>query len=343
MSSFVCQVRSITVEPHPNADLLEIGLIDGYQFVVRKDEFKTGDLGIYFPEAALLPTALIEEMGLTGKLAGPEANRVKAIKLRGVLSQGLFYRPVTWPEHWIIGLNVANELGIIKWEPPIPLQMAGQVEPAPTDTMFRTYTDIEDIKRYPNLLQEGETVIMGEKLHGSCTILGVLKGQRIISSKGLASKHLIIKEEISNIYWRVAHQEGLFEKLERYLRDNELDEALLFGEVLGIQDLMYGLKKGTLAYRAFDLYINREFVSYEAFQHFCQEYEVKSVPIVYEGPFSKDVLAEHTAGVSTMANHIREGVVVRPIVERSDLESGRVILKSVSADYLVRKGGTELN
>ncbi len=43
------------------------------------------------------------------------------------------------------------------------------------------------------------------------------------------------------------------------------------------------------------------------------------------------------------ANHIREGIVMVPAVERRDARIGRVCLKSVSADYLTRKGGTEFN
>lgn len=344
MSTFVCKIRRITVEIHPNADLLEIGRIDGYQFVVAKGQWHTGDLGVYIPEQSIVPTALIEEMGLVGRLAGPEANRVKAIKLRGVLSQGLFYRPdgVTFTDD-MEGHDLAGELGITKWEPPIPLEMAGQVEPAPSNTIFRSYTDIEDIKRYPNVLVEGEEVIFTEKLHGSCCIVGILNGQRVVSSKGLASKHLVLTETPSNLYWRIAYQEKLFEKLENFLDTNGLKEGLLFGEVLGVQDLMYGLSKGKLSYRAFDLYNGFGYVPYSMFDQFCKAWEVPSVPVLYQGLFSKEVLAQHTSGKSTMADHIREGVVVRPVVEREDLELGRVILKSVSPDYLVRKGGTEFN
>jgi len=344
LSNFACKVRSVRIEVHPNADLLEIGLIDGYQFIVAKGQFQNGDLGVYIPEQAIVPAPLIQQMGLEGKLAGSESNRVKAIRLRGVVSQGLFYRPMTeWPSHWVEGLDVAQELGIIKWEPPIPIEMAGEVEAAPSDTIFRTYTDVEDIKKYPNVLVEGEEVVITEKLHGSCTIVGILNGQRVASSKGIAGKQLVIREREGNVYWRVAIQEGLFAKLERYLADTGQTQVLLFGEVLGVQDLLYGLKKGALTYRAFDLYTESGWQNPDVFGDFCATYGVLPVPILYQGAFSKEILAQHTSGSSTLANHLREGVVVRPVVEREQPEVGRVILKSVSADYLLRKGGTELN
>ncbi|MDH6146537.1 MULTISPECIES: hypothetical protein [Paraburkholderia] len=65
---------------------------------------------------------------------------------------------------------------------------------------------------------------------------------------------------------------------------------------------------------------------------------------MYRGPFSQVVMREHTDGKTTMgAKHIREGIVMVPAVERThmDLDTARVCLKSVSANYLTRKGGTE--
>jgi RNA ligase (TIGR02306 family) len=89
MSTFEVKVRKITIEPHPDADLLEIGKVDDYNVVVGKGQFKTGDLVVYIPEASVVPDWLIERLGLVGKLAGSKHNRVKAVKFRGCTSQGL--------------------------------------------------------------------------------------------------------------------------------------------------------------------------------------------------------------------------------------------------------------
>lgn len=70
----------------------------------------------------------------------------------------------------------------------------------------------------------------------------------------------------------------------------------------------------------------------------------ETVPALYQGPFSVVVMQEHTDGKTTMTGgHIREGIVMMPVVERIDPLIGRVCLKSISADYLLRKGGTEYN
>jgi RNA ligase (TIGR02306 family) len=76
------------------------------------------------------------------------------------------------------------------------------------------------------------------------------------------------------------------------------------------------------------------------------EFNLKRVPVLYKGPYSKEVMLKYTDGLETYSGketHIREGLVVEPLVQRRDPAIGRVVLKSVSTAYLSRKGGTELN
>ena len=79
---------------------------------MQKGVYKTGDLGVYIPEQAVLPEWVISRLGLEGRLAGKAQNRVKAIKLRGVLSQGLIY-PVE-ARYDVVETNTGRELGKIK-------------------------------------------------------------------------------------------------------------------------------------------------------------------------------------------------------------------------------------
>jgi hypothetical protein len=161
MSTFAVTVEKITITEHPNADALELANIADYQAIVRKGQFSTGDLVAYIPEQAIVPQVLLKEMGLEGKLAGKQANRVKAIKLRGILSQGLVYpaRP-----EWQEGADVTELLGITKWEPPAPAHLAGEMYSAGLDRTLKY--DIENIKKYPRVLEPGEQVVFTEKLHG---------------------------------------------------------------------------------------------------------------------------------------------------------------------------------
>jgi len=331
MSTFAVLVRRIEVFPHPNADLLELAKVDDYRCVVKKGEFKTGDLVAYIPEASIVPETLLAEMGLTGRLAGPEKNRLKAVKLRGELSQGLVYpaRP-----HWKEGDDVTAELGIVKWIPPIPVHLAGELAPAPEG--WHGYTEIENIKRYPDVLKPGEEVIVTEKVHGTCTLLGLLDGARAMSSKGYGGGGKIIKEDEKNLYWRMARKYNLFEKVEG------LGNLMLFGETFGagVQDLGYGAQKGEPIYFAFDMSINGRYLDFDEFMKICSERDIPTAPVLYRGPFGPEALAP-TSGKETISGkavHMREGIVMRPIKERYEHDIGRVILKSVNEAYLLRGG-----
>lgn len=384
MATFECKVVELKIEPHPNADLLELAIIGDYRSIVRKGQFKTGSWGIYIPEGAVLPPELISAMGLTGKLAGKEKNRVKAIKLRGVLSQGLVYpcdrvgdeyRFVTLPcrpddpsghsEGDIyeiqLGQDMQKEMRVTKYEPPIPTHMAGEVWNAHGYTLKY---DVENIKKYPDVIKDGDLVLITEKLHGTWTCFGYHPDipHPIITSKGLSARGLAFKlnaENMMNLYIRSyqnMHTEGenghLVSILDR-LRAQFVPGLAVYvlGETFGrgVQDLDYGVQKPI--FRAFDIYVmdpaTREgrYLAGHEFTFTCAKAQIPVVPVLWHGSFSKEVLTELTDGKDNITgSHIREGVVVRPLVqERTHEELGRVILKSVSEAYLLRGEGTEYN
>lgn len=394
MATFEVTVVQLEIEPHPNADKLELAKIGDYRSVVGKDQFKTGDLGIYIPEQSVLPTWLIEKLGLVGKLAGKQKNRVKAVKLRGIVSQGLVY-PVTMPAggrtgpyqadcvveyEGIVGsedltgrriplrsmvcLNIGDDatkfLGITKYEPPIPVHMAGEVETAHGYTI--NY-DIENLKRYPDVLQDGEEVVLTEKLHGTWSCFGYHPDVgRIVTSKGLSKQGLIFKDNDANkenLYIRAFNE--LMQRL-NYSdvaslaftdpATNEVTPTYILGEVFGcgVQDLHYGQTKPT--FRAFDVYVGKpgegKYLDEDQKMLYLHSRFIERVPVLYRGPYSKEVIAQYTDGKETLSGqsaNVREGVVITPTVERRDPTLGRVILKSVSNDYIFRddKNATEYN
>ena len=189
MSTFAVHVVRVAIEPHDNADALEIARVGDYRSIVRKGQFQSGELVAYIPEQSVLPDALLDELGLRGKLAGKDGNRVKAIKLRGVLSQGLVYRA---RPGWELGQEVAALLGVSKWEPPPPpAHMSGVCYGAGPDRCVKY--DIENFKAYPEVLVPGEAVVFTEKIHGTWCQIGYLppsmiddQGHLVVSSKGLA-------------------------------------------------------------------------------------------------------------------------------------------------------------
>ena len=90
MSTFAVKVlKIVTIEPITGADSIESAVVGDYRSVVRKGQFHAGDLAVYIPEASIVPLPLLQSMGLEGRLAGKDKNRVKATKIRGVISQGI--------------------------------------------------------------------------------------------------------------------------------------------------------------------------------------------------------------------------------------------------------------
>lgn len=364
MSDFAVLVEPIrAVLEHPNADALEIAQIRGYQAIVLKDQYEAGDLVAYIPEQAVMPDDLIEEMGLTGRLAGKERNRVKAIRLRGVLSQGLCY-PAR--EGWEQGQDVTEELGITKWDPPIPAHMGGELWNAGSRRCLKY--DIQNWKNYPEVLQDDEEVVFTEKIHGTFCGFGLLPkvlhsdehGSVTVFSKGLGGRGLAFQltdEEGNqanekNLYVRAYRK---FEHALRLIKYGEFHDAseeplFILGEVFGrgIQDLAYGANSSQdeqLGYRVFDAYAGfpgrGRYLNDAELEALCTIGGLPRVPVLYRGPFSKEVMEDFTDGRETLSGqnqHIREGIVMRPVLERRDPELGRVILKSVSGAYLTRKG-----
>lgn len=353
MSEFSVPVIVANIEPHPDPEVhsLELLTYGGYNLVVRKGEFVTGDLVTYIPEAAIVPDPILDRIGLKGNLSGPGKNVVKALKIRKVVSQGIAYRPDEWPEHWTEGFDVAEELGITKWEPPIPMALSGHVEHGPQGIGIQTltYTDIDNIKKNQNKIPVDDIVVITEKLHGTCSIVVRTKDKRtFVSSKGQAGKWLVIKEDAGNVYWRAVKKYGLEERLDEIIVATNEDTVVLYGEIFGpgVQDLVYGVKPGDLGYAAFDLKLKSVgYVDYLVFDVLTNIVGIPRVPELYVGPYSKGALESYTKGRSTWpgADNMREGAVVKPTKETEDYRGNRLIFKSISDDYLLRKGGTEFN
>jgi RNA ligase (TIGR02306 family) len=396
MATFKTEVVRLSIEEHPNADALEIARVGDYTSIVQKGQYETGDLGVYIPEQAILPGWLISDLGLEGRLAGKDKNRVKAIKLRGVLSQGLIYpvdgpgddyRP-DWPmdsgpgstvltflqnnEGQYIGVgegsDVTEFLGITKYEPVIPSHMNGQVFNA---SGYTPKYDIENIKRYPDVFVEGEDVVITEKLHGTWACFGYHPdvAHPIISSKGLSGKGLAFKwkfpENENNLYvrtfrgltFRDVNNDRLFpdqlgttivDRVHRGLKLPPNEAVYVMGEIFGhgVQDLGYGVGKSTgKGFRVFDIYVGSpgsgSYVGADELIPLLANIGLEHVPVLHLGPWNVRLIDELTSGKTTLdADHIREGIVIKPAEERRDADIGRVILKSVSEQYLLRKGDT---
>lgn len=132
---------------------------------------------------------------------------------------------------------------------------------------------------------------------------------------------------------------GMYEKVSRISKLIGDRDVVVFGELLNTQkNFNYGLETNQYIIRAFDIYIpGHGYINYDDFKYLCNHADLITVPILKEGPLEeKDFNLRKGNSLELDASHIREGIVIKPKMERQDRSLGRVILKVISEDYLMR-------
>jgi RNA ligase (TIGR02306 family) len=218
------------IKEHTNADSLELAIVEGWQVVVKKGEFSPGDYITYFEIDSVLP--IKDEYDFLRKccyvkkewLPNGEGFRLKTVKLRGELSQGLV---LPLPEGFIKveGVDCTEALGVVKWDPPIPAQLQGQIK-----GNFPSFIPKTDVERVQNLVEEIHTNYghyeITLKLDGtSCTVYHH-NGEIGVCSRNFELK--INEENKDNAYIRTAQKSGLLKALSSL----GLDIAVQ-GEIIG--------------------------------------------------------------------------------------------------------------
>lgn len=355
-------VRVVNIEEvicHPNAERLEIVKIDGWQIVSGKGNYVAGQTAIHVPPDAMLSKELADQWGVTQYLSWRQnatKGRVKAVKLRGCASYGFLAPNDIGAE---LGENVAEKLGIEKYEEPIPIGMqAGQM--ARSHPLFHQYTDIQNLRNYTNKLNYSEPLIVTEKLHGTNSRVGWVK-ETEIGRNGNDQTYLLKvvgmhrtqrKTEDSGVYGLPFELYG--EELEK-LKDVIIDELkhagqtfqslIFFGEIFGpgVQDLHYGLKDKS--WRVFDIAVNGQYMPWYVVKLLCDK--IPTVPFLEPAIYTFEELCALAEGESVLSpGQIKEGIVVRPLQEETwsqgvlDPNPKRSIFKLISSDYLTRKGDT---
>jgi RNA ligase (TIGR02306 family) len=337
MSRLVVEVCEISeVKSHPGADLLELAIIRGWQCVVKKGTFQAKQKVVYFPPDTVLSQEWTDKFGVTNYCNKKEQGmRIRQAKLRGEPSFGLV---IESPDpSWEVGKDVADFYGAQKYDPPV-LGHAGDIL-GQGHILFEKFTDIENMRNFPDVFEEGEEVICTEKIHGTQTRISLIndehEGQTIFcGSKEHARKRPDTEEGMkSNFYWFPYTLESVQNVLSVLGSAHKVVE--IFGETFGrVQNLRYGING--IAFRAFGLRVDGLFLDYDGRVALFERYGVPMVPLLWRGPFSLAKIKQISEGKTTIpgADHIREGTVVQPVHERRDPKIGRVILKYVSDTYL---------
>lgn len=312
------------VLPHPNADTLGIVELEGYQCCVRLHDIKAGDLVVYVPPDYVVDSSR-PEFAFLGK-----HTRIKVKKLRGVMSQGLVIKaPDGFPE----GADVMEALNIQRYISPIEVTMGDSI-PGPSVTIPKY--DLESLRKFKDLIQPGEPVVITEKIHGANARYMYHGGTMWAGSRSQWKK-----DTESCLWYRALRA---YPQIVSWCQ--KYPDHVLFGEVFGqVQDLRYGCTvRNPIFFAAFDVY--RPYIAGGSWMgpversDLLRSQGVPLVPVVSDGACPS---YEHLIQMSERLSHwpgaetqIAEGIVVEPLTPRRTLAGDRVKFKLVSDLYLMQ-------
>ena len=334
MERKLATIRVISdIRPIEGADMIELATVGGWNIVVAKNVgHKVGDHVVYCEIDSFLP--IKEEFEFLRKssykkMGDQEGFRLKTIKLRGQVSQGLIlpmsvFGDFSWTAYE--GLDVTNRLGIVKYEPPIPAELSGKVKGG-----FPSFLHKTDEERVQNLVKEyGEykftsthQFYMTEKLDGSSATFYMNEGEF-----GVCSRNLELLETEGNTFWKVARELDLENKLKD--KGNICLQGELIGE--GIQGNPYKIKGQTVHFfNAFN--IDKQVrLGINEFLVLLDDMELVSVPILDVAMLLPDTvkgMLELAEGKSRLNDKTeREGVVVRSL-------DNTISFKAISNKFLL--------
>lgn len=327
MSEFYVKVVEIEkVEKHPNADRLDIlTVLGGYPVIGKRDEYKPGMKSVYVSVDALVPLKDARWSFLSDN-ATKEWQRIKAKKIRNIFSMGIL--TVADPS-WEVGKDVQELLGIRKYEPEIEKESVGGLSVVgPNVPVY----DLEGLRKFSSSLEEGEEVILSEKIHGT-------NSRYLYDNDGIfwaGSHRQFKKEDENNLWWKIAFKLNLREKLSKY------PGLAFYGEIAGPgvqKNFSYGSENKECLFKIFDIWDTKtmKWLGYDETLKLTAELGLEMVPELYRGPWSKSLL-DLAEGVSTLdSKHVREGFVVLSLKSSWDPKCGRKKFKFIGQGYHLLK------
>ena len=325
------------LSPIEGADRIEAAKILGWTVVVKKGEFQVGDSCVYFEIDSLLKPEPWNDF--LQKKKGTDPIRLRTIRLKGVLSQGLALSPLMFNKleglELFEGMDVTTILDVTKWEPATTFNAKDQ--PKGNFPHYVPKTDTLRIQAYPNILTElYDLEVYGTiKVDGTSTTFYFKDG-----TFGACSRNLELKDVEGSKYWEMAKKYDIEAKLKAY--------NISTGKNIAIQCETYGptIQKNPLDNKAVEIAVfdiwdidNQKYFDYFSMVSLCQDFNIPMVKTVYLGRFNfesvEDVL--HYADDLTYPNGSpAEGIVFRPTVEAySYVLKGRMAIKAISNKFLM--------
>jgi RNA ligase (TIGR02306 family) len=331
--------RVLAIEPIVNADAIELARINGWQCVVKKGEFAPNDLGVFLEIDSIPPDTETFRFLWTPKsgeqIERPSKFRIRTMKLRGTLSQGLLLPlPSLALENASEGEDVTQLLGVEKYEPPVKEWQGEDVIRAPFPG-FVPKTDEMRVQSVPEVLDElrGLPYVATLKYDGTSSTFVIDPRSNEFHACG---RNISLKDG-ENFYWRAARKYDL----EAILRNSP--HLAIQGELCGP-----GIQKNRLNLKELSLFIfnvydfqNARYLSHDEARHWIADNGLKPVEIVEEGnsfEHTQESLLALAEGKYPNTTNEREGIVIRP---REDCFSptlgGRLSFKAISNRFLLKE------
>jgi hypothetical protein len=343
MSRKLASIQKIVdIRPIEKADAIEVVQVLGWECVVKKSEgFKIGDLVIYIEIDSIVPNKPEYEFLRDRKF------RVRTIKLRGQISQGLVLPLFILPKgNYKEDDDVTDIIGIKKYDPQAEAEqklMEQKLEHTnnkihkflsrypwyrkfffkPKKGGFPSFikkTDEDRIQLFPRICEQHKDIpfIVTEKIDGqSGTYFLVKKSKKFLFfgggyEFGVCSRNLHLPKEDNSSYWTIARQCNIKNVLEKLIGDNQF--VVLQGEILGTGIQKNKYKIDGYDFYAFNLiYPNKKVDSIQA-KELLFDFGIKFVNILDTNfklfPTISEMV-EYAKGKSTLLPIDREGVVIR--------------------------------
>jgi len=313
MRSLVSIQKVKGISPITDSDFLELAHVMGWQCVVKKGEFKEGDLGVYFEVDSFLPIderyEFLRSSSFRDNVDNGIGFRIRTMKMRGQLSQGLLLPLEKFPEiaGCAEGTDVTEKLNVKKWYIPETANAGGTIigerpHGIPASDEIRIQSALELLDQL-----KGKPFYITTKIDGTSGIVYYIDGKI-----GCCSRNKEIKDEAEALYWVPVYKYGLKEKLAKFGKN-----LVLTGEICGPGIQRNKLRLAEIEWYVFDVkdWDEGRYYSYDEAVKLCAELGLKTVPLeecAESFDYSLETLLEKAKG-KYPSGLDKEGIVVRDV------------------------------